>query len=50
MYMTRKKIFENRREVAGKICQDIRANNGLMFNAKYFSERPYMRWRDAVQI
>ena len=41
MYMTREKIFENRREVARKICQDIRANNGLMLNAKYFSERPY---------
>lgn len=41
MYMTREKIFENRREVAGKICQDIRANNGRMLNAKYFSERPY---------
>ena len=39
--MTREKIFENRREVAGKICQDIRANNGRMLNAKYFSERPY---------
>lgn len=39
--MTREKIFENRREVAGKICQDIRANNGRMPNAKYFSERPY---------
>ena len=41
MYMTREKIFEDRREVARKICQDIRANNGLMINAKYFSERPY---------
>ena len=41
MYMTREKIFENRREVARKICQDIRANNGRMLNAKYFSERPY---------
>ena len=41
MYMTREKIFEDRREVARKICQDIRANNGLMLNAKYFSERPY---------
>ena len=41
MYMTREKIFENRREVAGKICQDIRANNGRMLNANYFSERPY---------
>ena len=41
MYMNREKIFENRREVAGKICQDIRANNGQMLNAKYFSERPY---------
>ena len=39
--MTRGKIFENRREVARKICQDIRANNGRMINAKYFSERPY---------
>ena len=39
--MTREKIFEDRREVARKICQDIRANNGLMLNAKYFSERPY---------
>ena len=37
MYMTREKIFEDRREVARKICQDIRANNGQMFNAKYFS-------------
>ena len=41
MYMSREKIFENRREVARKICQDIRANNALMLNAKYFSERPY---------
>lgn len=41
MYMTREKIFEDRREVARKICQDIRAHNGLMLNAKYFSERPY---------
>ena len=39
--MTREKIFEDRREVARKICQDIRANNGRMLNAKYFSERPY---------
>ena len=39
--MNREKIFEDRREVARKICQDIRANNGLMLNAKYFSERPY---------
>ena len=39
--MNKEKIFENRREVAKKICQDIRANNGLMLNAKYFSERPY---------
>ena len=41
MHMTREKIFENRREVAKKICQDIRVNNGRMLNAKYFSERPY---------
>ena len=39
--MNREKIFEDRREVARKICQDIRANNGIMLNAKYFSERPY---------
>ena len=39
--MTKEKIFEDRREVPEKICQDIRANNGLMLNAKYFSERPY---------
>ena len=39
--MNKEKIFENRREVAKKICQDIRANNRLMLNAKYFSERPY---------
>ena len=39
--MNKETIFENRREVAKKICQDIRANNGLMLNAKYFSERPY---------
>ena len=41
MHITREKIFENRREVAKKICQDIRVNNGRMLNAKYFSERPY---------
>lgn len=41
MHMTREKIFENRREVGRKICHDIRVNNGLMLNAKYFSERPY---------
>ena len=50
MYMTREKIFENRREVVGKICQDIRANNGQMLNAKYFFRATVLRWRDAVQI
>lgn len=39
--MNREEIFENRHEVARKIYHDIRTNNGLMLNAKYFSERPY---------
>lgn len=39
--MLKEEIFENRRAVAKKICQDIRANGGRMAKAKYFSERPY---------
>ena len=39
--MLKEEVFENRRVVAKKICQDIRANGGRMIKAKYFSERPY---------
>ena len=39
--MTRAEIFENRREVSKKICEQIRKNDGQMINAKNFSERPY---------
>ena len=39
--MLKEEIFENRRAIAKKICQDIRANGGRMTKAKYFSERPY---------
>ena len=39
--MTREEIFENRREVGKKICEQIRQNDGQMINAKNFSERPY---------
>lgn len=39
--MLKEEIFANRRAIAKKICQDIRANGGRMTKAKYFSERPY---------
>ncbi len=39
--MTQEEIFENRREVGRKICQQIRENNYQMSNAKFFVERPY---------
>ena len=39
--MTRAEIFENRRDVGKKICEQIRQNDGQMINAKNFSERPY---------
>ena len=39
--MLKEEMFENRRAIAKKICQDIRANGGRMTKAKYFSERPY---------
>ncbi|MBR6012609.1 MAG: hypothetical protein IK062_02340 [Selenomonadaceae bacterium] len=39
--MTREEIFENRREVGKKLCEQIRKNDGQMINAKNFSERPY---------
>ena len=39
--MTRAEIFENRREVGKKLCEQIRKNDGQMINAKNFSERPY---------
>ena len=42
--MTREKIFEDRREVARKICQDICANNVLMLDAKYFFRTTLLRW------
>ena len=39
--MTRAEIFENRREVGKKLCEQIRQNDGKMINAKNFSERPH---------
>ena len=39
--MTRAEIFENRRDVGKKLCEQIRQNDGKMINAKNFSERPY---------
>ncbi len=39
--MTRAEIFENRREVGKKNCEQIRKNDGQMINAKNFLERPY---------
>ena len=39
--MKKEEIFENRREISKKICEQIRKNNGQMINAKNFSERPY---------
>ncbi len=39
--MTRAEIFENRRDVGKKICEQIRQNDWQMINAKNFSERPY---------
>ena len=39
--MTRVEIFENRREVGKKLCEQIRKNDGQMINAKNFFERPH---------
>jgi len=39
--MTRAEIFENRREVGKKLCEQIRQNDGQMINAKNFLERPH---------
>ena len=39
--MTRAEIFENRREVGKKLCEQIRQNDGQIINAKNFLERPY---------
>ena len=39
--MKKEEIFENRREVGKKICENIRKNNRQMLNAKFFPERPY---------
>ena len=41
MKSRQRKIFENRREVGKKLCEQIRRNDGQMINAKNFSERPY---------
>lgn len=38
--MTRAEIFENRREVGKKLCEQIRQNDGQMINSKNFFERP----------
>ena len=39
--MRREEIFENRREVGKKLCEQIRQNDGQMINAKNFLGRPY---------
>ena len=39
--MTRAEIFENRREVSKKLCEQLRQNDWQMINAKNFLERPY---------
>lgn len=39
--MTRAEIFENRREVGKKLCEQIRQNDGQMISAKNFFERPH---------
>ena len=39
--MTRAEIFENRRKVGKKLCEQIRKNDGQMINAKNFLERPH---------
>ena len=39
--MTRTEIFENRREIGKKLCEQIRQNDGQMITAKNFFERPH---------
>lgn len=39
--MTKKEIFEERRKVCRKLCEEIGANDGQLINAKYFLKRPY---------
>lgn len=39
--MQREEIFENRREIGKKLCEQIRQNNFQMINAKNFSERSH---------
>lgn len=39
--MNSNELFNNRREVAKKICSAIRKNNWQLINARYFLERPF---------
>ncbi len=39
--MLSNELFVNRREIAKKICSDIRKNNGQLINARFFLERPF---------
>ena len=39
--MTKEEIFEERRKVCRKLCEEIRENDGQLVNAKYFLKRPY---------
>lgn len=36
MLMTKEEIFEERRKVYRKLCEEIRANDGQLITAKYF--------------
>ena len=39
--MTRAEIFENRREVGKKLCEQIRQSDGQIINSKNFLEPPH---------
>ena len=39
--MNQEELFENRREVSLRLCEQIRQNNYQLIKAKYFKERPY---------
>lgn len=39
--MNQEELFENRKAVSLKLCEQIRQNNYQLIKAKYFKERPY---------
>ena len=39
--MNQEELFENRRAVSLRLCEQIRQNNYQLIKAKYFKERPY---------